>query len=216
MDAVTFHGWPAESLEFYEGLEADNSKAYWTDHKAVYDEHVLAPMSELIDELTVEFGEGKIYRPYRDIRFTADKTPYKTSIAATLSHGGYVQLSARGLAAGSGYYMMASDQVNRYRSAVAEDVTGLQLVRTLESLAKQGIEVAATDSLKTVPRGYPKDHPRADLLRNKGLVAWQEWPVEEWLETAGAKDRIVWFFRASLPLRDWLDTHVGPTDAPGR
>jgi uncharacterized protein (TIGR02453 family) len=213
---MTFRGWAAESLEFYEGLEADNSKGYWTEHKAVYEAYVLAPMSELLEELADEFGEGKIYRPYRDVRFSADKTPYKTAIGATLASGGYVQLSARGLAAGSGYYMMAPDQLDRYRKAVADERTGEQLRRTLAALEKQGIEITARDALKTAPRGYPKDHPRAELLRNKGLIAWQEWPVEQWLETPAAKDRIVWFFREAMPLRDWLDTHVGPSDMPGR
>jgi len=213
---VTFHGWSAESLEFYEGLAADNSKTYWTEHKAVYDEHVLAPMSELLDELADEFGEGRIFRPYRDVRFSADKSPYKTAIGATLSGGGYVQLSADGLAAGSGYYVMAPDQIDRYRRAVSDERTGEQLRRELAALERQGVEIVARDALKTAPRGYPKDHPRADLLRNKGLIAWQEWPVEPWLETAAAKDRIVWFFRVALPLRDWLDTNVGSSDMPGR
>lgn len=213
---MTFHGWAAESLEFYEGLEADNSKTYWTEHKAVYDEHVLAPMSDLLDELADEFGEGKIFRPYRDVRFSADKTPYKTHIGATLSNGGYVQLSAEGLAAGTGYYTMAPDQIDRYRKAVADERTGTGLRRELDALEKQGVDVVARDALKTVPRGYPKDHPRIELLRYKGLIAWQEWPVEQWLETGAAKDRIVWFFRVAKPLREWLDTHVGSSDMPGR
>ena len=213
---MTFHGWAAESLEFYEGLEADNSKTYWTEHKAVYEAYILAPMSELLDELASEFGDGKIFRPYRDVRFSADKTPYKTHIGATLAGGGYIQLSARGLAAGSGYHMMAPDQVDRYRKAVADERTGTLLRRELDALEKQGIEIAAHDALKTVPRGYPKDHPRAELLRYKGLIAWQEWPVEQWLETAAAKDRVVWFFRVALPLREWFDTNVGVSDMPGR
>lgn len=213
---MTFHGWPIESLEFYEGLEADNSKAYWTDHKAAYESHVLAPMTELLEELADEFGDGKIFRPYRDMRFSADKSPYKTNIGATLSRGGYVQLSAQGLAAGTGYYVMAPDQIDRYRKAVDDERTGTQLQRSLSALEKQGIEITARDALKTAPRGYAKDHPRAELLRNKGLIAWHEWPVEQWLETAAAKDRIVWFFRVALPLREWLDAQVGPSDMPGR
>ena len=98
---MTFSGWPAVALEFYEGLEADNSKTYWTAHKAVYEAGVLAPMDELLAELEDEFGEAKVFRPNRDIRFSADKSPYKTAIGATLSAGGYVQLSADGLAAGA-------------------------------------------------------------------------------------------------------------------
>jgi uncharacterized protein (TIGR02453 family) len=207
---VTFQGWPAESLEFYEGLEADNSKAYWTDHKAVYDSCVHAPMAALVEELEAEFGDGKIFRPYRDVRFSADKSPYKTQIGATLSKGGYVQLSADGLASGAGYYVMASDQLERYRIAVADDDTGEELRRILARLGKQdGVQVVVHEPLKNAPRGYPKDHPRIDLLRNKNLIAWREWPVEPWLESAGAKDRIVSFFRATRPLVAWLDKHVG-------
>jgi hypothetical protein len=58
------------------------------------------------------------------------------------------------------------------------------------------------------PRGYPRDHPRVDLLRFKGLVAWKQWPVEPWLGTAEAKDRVVGLFRASQPLNEWLAAHV--------
>ena len=65
------------------------------------------------------------------------------------------------------------------------------------------------DQLKTVPRGYRRDHPRADLLRNKGLVAWQEWPPAAWLGTRRAKDRVVRFLRASQPVVDWLRVNVG-------
>src|SRR3954471_16287616 len=103
---MVFRGWPVEAIEFFEGLEADNSKTYWQEHKTVYDESVRKPMDELLDELRSEFGEGKVFRPYRDVRFSADKSPYKTSIAATLEEGGYVQLSAAGLGAGCGMGMM--------------------------------------------------------------------------------------------------------------
>lgn len=214
---MTFQGWPVESLEFYEGLEADNSKTYWAAYKAVYEAAVLGPMEALLEELESEFGEGKIFRPYRDIRFSADKSPYKTAMGATLSRGGYVQLSAEGLGAGCGYHMMASDQIERYRAAVAEDRTGEELRRVLAKVGKHaGIEIVVHETLKTAPRGYPKDHPRLDLLRNKDLIAWRRWPVEPWLETAAAKDRVAEFFRAARPLVAWLDENVGPTTAPGR
>src|ERR1051325_847987 len=90
---MAFRGWPAEALEFYEGLEADNSKGYWTEHKAEYEEQVLGPMTELTAELAGEFGPVKIFRPYRDVRFSKDKTPYKTHIGALISSG-YIKLFA--------------------------------------------------------------------------------------------------------------------------
>jgi uncharacterized protein (TIGR02453 family) len=208
---VAFRGWPTEALDFYEGLEADNSKTYWLDHKDVYDKQVYAPMVELLAELEPEFGPGRIFRPYRDVRFSKDKSPYKTNIAATVEMGGYIHLSATGLGAGSGMWQMAPDQLDRYRQAVAADASGEELQRLKAAIEKKGIEVSGHDALKTTPKGYPKDHPRADLLRYKGLVSWKQWPPAAWLGTAGAKKRLVDFFRASQPLSDWLDAHVGPT-----
>ena len=207
-----FSGWPERAFEFYEGLEADNSKTYWTAHRAVYDNDVLAPMEALLSELAGEFGDGEVFRPYRDVRFSADKSPYKTAIGATLSGGGYVHLSADGLAVALGYHLMAPDQLVRYRHAVAEDVTGEQLRRVIAEVAGQSIEVVGEQQLKTAPRGYSKDHPRADLLRNKGLITWQEWPVDPWIHTAKAKARIVKHLRTARPLQDWLDDRVGPSD----
>lgn len=206
---VAFRGWPAEAIEFYEGLTADNSRAYWSARKAVYEQAVYAPMVDLLAELAPEFGAGKIFRPYRDVRFSADKSPYKTHIGATLQRGGYIQLSATGLAAGSGMYMMAADQLDRYRRAVDDDTTGEELRALLSAIAGKGITVGGHERLKTVPKGYPRDHPRVDLLRNKGVVAWKEWPAAAWLGTAAAKRRVVDFLRTARPLRDWLDTHVG-------
>jgi uncharacterized protein (TIGR02453 family) len=166
-------------------------------------------MVELLGELRPEFGDSKIFRPYRDVRFSADKSPYKTHIGATLHSGGYIQLSAHGLACGCGMWMMAADQLTRYRKAVAEDKTGEELRGILAEVLGKGIEAGGHDTLKTVPRGYPKDHPRADLLRNKNLITWKQWPVAAWLGTAAAKKRIVEFLHLSRPLNDWLAAHVG-------
>jgi uncharacterized protein (DUF2461 family) len=85
---MAFTGWPVEAVEFYEGLQADNSKVYWDAHKSVYSDCVRAPMEQLLGELADEFGPGKLFRPYRDVRFSADKTPYKTSCAADPGNGG--------------------------------------------------------------------------------------------------------------------------------
>jgi uncharacterized protein (TIGR02453 family) len=208
---LSFQGWPAEALDFFDGLEADNSKSYWQANRAVYDATAKAPMEALLVELAAEFGAGKVFRPYRDVRFSADKTPYKTNIAATLTAGGYVELSVSGLAAGCGYWHMAADQLVRFREAVADDGTGGELEATLKALQRKGIEAIAIDYLKTAPRGYPKDHVRIELLRRKGLAAWQQWPVAPWLGTAKAKGRVVTFLRTSKPVLAWLDAHVGPS-----
>ena len=206
---MAFSGWPAEAVKFFEGLEADNTKAYWTAHRPVFDASVHAPMAELLDELAGEFGPGRIARPYRDVRFRADKSPYKTNIYALLRDGGYVSFSADGLVTGMGYYQMEPDQLDRYRRAVAGDAAGAELAGIVDRLAAKRIQVEGSSSLKTAPRGYPKDHPRIDLLRHRGLIAWRHWTVEPWVHTAAAKRRVVEFLRAAAPLQGWLDEHVG-------
>ena len=205
---MAFKGWQAEALEFFEGLEADNSKAYWQDHKVEYEKLVKAPMEELLADLKKEFGEGRIFRPYRDVRFSKDKSPYKTQIAASFERGGYIRLSADGLGAGSGMYMFTPGQVQRWRAAVADDRSGTALANVLDGLRAKDISVSSHDMLARVPAGYPKDHPRGELLRYKDLVAWRDWPVAAWLGTAKAKTRIEEFFRICAPLNDWLGKHV--------
>ena len=213
---MAFLGWSEAALEFYDGLEADNSKSYWQANKARYEQLVRAPMEALLTELAEEFGDGKIFRPNRDVRFSADKAPYKTNIGATLGAGGYVQLSADGLAAARGMYVFAPDQLLRYRRAVADEHVGPDLSKIVDDARAAGLTVTGHDQLKSAPRGYPKDHPRIELLRLKGLITWKEWPVEEWMCTPMAKTQISDVLRASEPLQRWVDKHVGPSDAPDR
>jgi uncharacterized protein (TIGR02453 family) len=208
MLAMAFNGWPEEALDFYEGLAADNSKTYWTEHKAVYTGHVLAPMTELTEELAAEFGEPKLFRPYRDIRFSKDKTLYKTHIGATLGDMNYVQLSVEGLGAGAGMWEMGREELARYREAVAGERLGSELERIVAGLGRADITVHGHGVLKSAPRGYPPDHPRIGLLRYKGLTAWQQWPPAPWLETTAARDRLVSFYRTTRPLCSWLEDHV--------
>ena len=210
---MAFRGWPAEALEFYDGLEVENTKAYWERHKQEYESLVRAPMEALLAELEPAWGSGKIFRPYRDVRFSADKSPYKAHIGAVVGDG-YVQLSAEGLAAGSGMWEMAADQLERYRRAVDAARTGGALERIVDQVHEAGFEAMGHGVLKTAPRGYPKDHPRIELLRYKGLVTWKAWKTGAWLGTRGARERIETFFRASEPLNRWLAKHVGPSELP--
>ncbi|SBS72304.1 conserved hypothetical protein [uncultured Mycobacterium sp.] len=205
---MAFRGWPIEAVEFYEGLEADNSKVYWTEHRGVYDRQVKAPMEELLAELAEEFGAGKLFRPYRDVRFSADKLPYKTNCAAMIGSG-YVSFSADGLSVGSGLYMPDAAALARYRAAVDHKKSGAELAGIVAALHEGGYDTMAHEVLKTAPRGYPKDHPRIELLRHKGIAMMKTWPVGAWLGTAKAKDRVVTTLRAGAPLREWLVRNVG-------
>ena len=209
---MTFAGFGEGAVEFYDGLIADNSKAYWTDQRAVYEADVRAPMQALLADLEPEFGPGKIFRPYRDVRFSRDKTPYKTHCGATAGPF-YVQVGADGLLVAGGYYQMASDQVARFRTAVDDERRGSDLEKRLAAL--EGLTVAG-DTLKTRPRGYDPDHPRIDLLRHKGLYAWRAWEPDDVLHEPGTLDRVAATWRMLRPLTEWLDDHVGPSEQPRR
>jgi uncharacterized protein (TIGR02453 family) len=216
---MTFKGWPRAALEFYAGLEADNSKAYWTAHKSVYDDDVKAPFLALSEAVEKEFGPLRVFRPYRDTRFSKDKTPYKTQAAAvTEGQGGthyYVMLGAEGLYAGSGYYQLMPDQLERFRAAVADNRTGSKLAAAVEAVRKQRYSVDARESLKRVPRGFDAESPRADLLRMKGIHVGREFGAPKWLHSTAALDRITTAWRDAAPVNRWLDRHVGPsTEAP--
>ena len=112
MSGVSFTGIPLAALDFYEDLEADNSKAFWTAHKTGYDDHVKAPITALADALAKDFGDYKYFRPYRDVRFSKDKTPYKTHQGVWFGESrAYLHVSAAGLFVASGYWHMSSGQV---------------------------------------------------------------------------------------------------------
>ena len=208
-----FSGWPAEAVEFFRGLQADNTKAYWTANKARYEESVRAPMAGLLDELAGEFGPARIARPYRDMRFAAGRAPYKTEIYAIFDRGGYVNFSAAGLRAGLGYFRMSAAQLERYRRAVDDGTEGPGLAGLLDRLRAEGLQAGGAQVLKVAPRGYRSDHPRIELLRWKGLICWQHWPVAPWLHTAKARDRVAGFLRTAAPLQHWLDRNVGTDPA---
>jgi uncharacterized protein (TIGR02453 family) len=200
---MAFKGWPDEAVAFYENLETDNTKAYWQASKSIYERSVKGPMDELLAELADDFGPGRVFRPYRDVRFSKDKTPYKLNCAAHLT-GGYISFSADGLFVGSGLYMPEPEQLHRFRAAVDRERTGSELESIVASLRKDGYDVDAHETLKTAPKGYPQDHPRIELLKRKGIVMSKSWPVGSWLATRKAKDRVIACLDAAQPLNAWL------------
>jgi uncharacterized protein (TIGR02453 family) len=206
---VTFSGIPVAALDFYEDLEADNSKLFWTAHKHIYEESVRAPMLALAESLGQEFGAAKLFRPYRDVRFARDKTPYKTHQGVWFPESSmYLHVSAAGLFVAGGYWDTSSAQVDRLRRSVADDIAGRALERTLATARRKNLTIGG-QQITRVPPGYPKDHPRAELLRFKSLTGSREVGCPDWLATPRAKTEIAKLWRAISPVVAWLDTHVG-------
>lgn len=214
---MSFTGFPIEAIRFYEGLTADNSKAFWQANKGVYQDSVKGVFNALAEALAA-YGPFHLFRPYNDVRFAKGRPLYKDHQGMYgESEGGaghYVHLSAEGLMIGAGYYAMAADQLERFRRAIDDDHRGASLVAVGDAVVAQGFELGAIDALKTAPRGYPKDHPRIEYLRRKGLIASRQWQVEPWLHTPEVLDRIVESFQQIEPLNAWLDAHVGPSELP--
>ena len=221
---MTFAGFGEHAVEFYDGLMADNSKPYWDDNLAVYRADVRAPMEALLAELAPEFGpgfgEGKVFRPHRDVRFAADKSPYKTHCGAVIEQGRgggayYVELSCAGLRAGGGCFHLASDQLARFRQAVDTDIHGKALEKILASLRKTGWEIKG-DALKTKPRGFAEDHPRLDLLRYRSVYAVRSWEPGDTLHERTCLDRVRKAWRQVRAFNEWAHDRVGPSENPRR
>ena len=212
-----FKGIPADAFDFFEELAANNNKAWWTDNKDRYHEVIRGPIEALLADVETEFGPAKIFRPYRDTRFSKDKTPYKTNIGCTTraKDGSvyYLALMSEGMYAGSGYYQMAKDQIARFRGAVNDDKKGTQLTALVAAAEKSGYEVGG-EQLKRVPPGFDKDHPRERLLRHKGLYIGTQLEPAPWMGTKKALDRVTKVWRDIKPVNAWFHKHVGPSDDP--
>ena len=198
-----FDGWKGDFQGFFFGLQVDNSKSYFDAHRRQYEEEVKGPMVALLADLEPEFGPARISRPNRDIRFAADKSPYKTNIYADARGGGYVALDARGLVAAGGRYMMDAPQLARFREAVAADAQGGDLAAIVAGLRRRGYEVGGQE-LKRVPPPHPQDHPRGDLLRHKRLIYWRRWEIEPWIATPEVRERVSQVWRDGAGLNAWL------------
>ncbi|HEY3736895.1 MAG TPA: DUF2461 domain-containing protein [Jatrophihabitans sp.] len=206
---MTFTGIPLAALDFYEDLENDNSKSFWTAHKATYEESVKAPLLALAAAVESEFGAAKVFRPFRDVRFSKDKTPYKTHQGVWFadSHR-YIHIGASGLLVGGGYWQTSPAQIARLRRAADDDIAGSALERAFTAVRKAKLTIGG-DQVTRVPSGFDKERPRADLLRYKTLTAGREFGAPAWLSTRRAQIEIVKAWRAMSPLVEWLDTHVG-------
>jgi uncharacterized protein (TIGR02453 family) len=202
-----FTGWTGDFRGFFLGLKANNNKDYFQAHRRQYEDAVKAPMVALLAELEQEFGPARLSRPNRDIRFAADKSPYKTNIYASARDGGYVALDATGLTAAGGRYLMDSAQLARFRAAVAADGSGRKAVALVDALRDKGYEMNEAE-LKRVPPPFGQDHPRGGLLRLKQLIYWRTWEAGPWIGTAEALKRVREAWRDGAALNAWFAKHV--------
>jgi len=220
-DDGRFAGFPPTTFTWFSGLAADNSRQYFTAHRDVYDAEVRGALEAMLEELADELGgRVRMFRQHRDVRFSTDKSPYKTTTYGLITDRLdspaplYAQLSDSGLFAGTGYYQLAADQLTRLRDGILDEAAGTELERLVADVHAAGVETFG-EALKTAPRGYPRDHPRVGLLRHKSLMAGLRLPAGARgipRVTALQHARSVWY--ACAQLNEWLDEHVGPSELP--
>ena len=213
--AARFEGFPSEAFDFYEALADNNTRAWWTEHKADYERAVRAPLEALVRELEDEFGTGKLFRPYNDTRFAKGRPPIKEHQGAVVeledAVAYYVQVSAAGLMVAGGWYAPQGPQIHRFREAV-DGPRGAELER-LVAAARRRFEVDGRP-LKTRPKGYDADNPRIDLLRFRALTVARQYDPGAELGTRSALTMVRRDWRAMRPLMEWLADNVGPASDP--
>jgi uncharacterized protein (TIGR02453 family) len=203
-----FTGFPAEAITFFKQLARHNNREWFQAHKDVYERACREPMKALVADLGPGLGATRITRINRDIRFSNDRSPYRTYIAAGV-RGNYISLSAEGLYVGTGMYKPEPAALQRLRAAIDNDASGRALHKIVTSLRRQGYAVDTHDTVASAPRGYSADHPRIDLLRMKDIFAGKTFAAQPWLSTPKAIDRIRRVMTDIKPLADWLRQHVG-------
>ena len=206
--ADRFTGFPKESIEFLDELETNNNRDWFIAHKAQYEKACREPMEALLTELEPKYGPGKLFRINRDIRFSSDKSPYKTHLGAVVGRHAYVSLSPDSFFVGGGGYRLEGTSLNQFREAVAAERSGRELERIVAGLEKRGYDVGG-EVLTSAPRGYRNDHPRIRLLRHKGVTMGKQFPpTAAWLSTRKAIDKITGVLENGRQLFDWFDKYT--------
>lgn len=215
MATSAFTGWPTDAFEFLRELEADNDRDWFKANRSRYDQLLREPTAALGEDLS-KLGTTHMFRPFNDARFHGGP-PIKEHVGLAIGIGGaggyYVEISLDGLLIAAGLHGPQSDQVERLRAAVANGRKAAPLRRAIDKATAAGLELSEPD-LKRAPRGYPPDHPRADLLRYRRLVMHRRVPVAKWMSTRAAGERIEQTLSATTPLVSWLRANVGPSEHP--
>jgi uncharacterized protein (TIGR02453 family) len=225
--AEVFAGFPAEGLKFLRSLERNNKREWFQPRKDKFDAHVKAPMVALVEHVNRGLGRlapdyitdpsQAIYRIYRDTRFSSDKTPYKTHIAASLrrrgmdkhaSAGLYFSVSHKEVEVAGGVYMPGPEQLLAIRQHIAEHHVEFRKLLAKPKLRKL-LEDLKGDRLTRVPKGFAADHPAADLLRMK------QWIYYVVLDPAIATtpqlaEEVLVRFGAMIPVLEFLNAPLKP------
>ena len=222
-----FSGFPQEALQFLSDLAENNNKEWFNTNKTEYQANLLEPSKAFILALgeglqriapNIQFdtrtnGSGSLMRIYRDTRFSADKTPYKTNISAilwegvgkkTLCPGFGFRLQASGLGLVAGMFGFDKEMLGRYRTAVTDPTLGQELQTLVDNLDSDTYELMG-QHYKRVPRGFEADHPRATLLKHNALYVHPRQEFDAQIVTSPQLvEACLAHFEVMTPVQQWL------------
>jgi len=219
-----FPGFPAEAIDFFRGLARNNKREWFQPRKPLFEERVKQPMRALVEAVNralMDFApefvtepEKAVYRIYRDTRFSKDKSPYKTQIAASFRYrdtgaGYYFAISHKEAAIGGGMYMPEPAALTVIRNHIAERHGDLRRILRARPVRELLGELRG-EQLSRVPKGFASDHPAADLLRFKQFILYVELPPEI-ATTPAFYTEIVQRFRAMKPFLEFLSAPLKTT-----
>lgn len=219
-----FAGFADREARFFRALARNQRREWFAAHRREYEQGWLAPMRALLAEVRERLdplyaqhplADPKVFRIHRDVRFAKDKSPYKTHIGGYVAIGGagegpsapaalYFHVGVGEVFAAAGQYMMDAEQLARFRAAVADERRGPELAAMLRRLTRAGFTIGSYDQLARVPRGFPPDHPRADLLRRKGLIVTFPPTARALLVRPALAGQLVAQAKRAVPLVEWL------------
>ena len=225
MKRKRFSGFPKEGLRFLRSLKRNNNREWFQEHKGIYEESLKRPMADLIALMAAEFQrfapemvaspKASAYRIYRDTRFTKDKSPYKTYIAAVFPRAGlrkhegagfYLHISPSELLVGGGLYMPSPEDLNAVRQKIADDPVSFRQIVDSRQFRKL-FESVDGERLTRVPRGFSAAHPAADYLKLKQFLVGRKFPATV-ATTASFYGIVVETFRAMLPFVRFLNEPI--------
>jgi uncharacterized protein (TIGR02453 family) len=223
-DPSRFDGFADRDARFFRALARNQRRDWFAAHRDEYERGWLAPMKMLLAEVRDRLdplfpnhplAEPKVFRIHRDVRFSKDKSPYKTHIGGYVAIDGeergpsataalYVHIGAAEVFVASGQYVMDGPQLARFRTAVADERRGRALAAMVAKLVRRGFTVGSHDQLQRVPRGFDPEHPRAALLRRKGLTIHFPEPPRRLLADRALLDWLVAHTKPVVPVVEWL------------
>ena len=224
-----FHGFTKTTFKFFKDLEKSNTKKWFEENRKIYEKNVLEPAQEFVMEMgerlksispkivAIPKTDKSIFRIYRDMRFSKDKTPYKTHLGIFFwegpkkklgNPGYYLQLDKSSILIGGGLYSLPNDIVKTYRDAISDSKKGTKIARILKKITKNPSYQLGGKHYKRVPRGYDSENPNVDLLLHNGLYIYYEGPIPKEVYSRDFLDYSYGIFKDMLPLHNWLKDNI--------